>query len=351
MILLLPRAARADSGAVGDLGGDGAVTAADAAVALRAAYGLIRLDNAESITADVTGNMTVGAADAKAMLLLAVGRIGSFADLGQTPGDSLLGEKFIEKFSYTGTVADADEYRSRYVSVTVRPFFEAGASGYVADVYVHGVASLRTAFSGGAYRAKESLETTLQLAVKNGASLAVNGDMYSQRSAGPIVRNGVWYDESIDQREDICVLYTSGEMATFSAGKAGREQIESQGTPWQAFVYGPRLLDDDGKPLKYFAETTASPKHSARTVIGYYEPGHYCFVIVSPRTGDASQGMTFAETAAFMGKLGCKAAYNLAGGTASAMTLCDQPIGASDSARAVSDIVFIAEPAAAGGNP
>ena len=57
-----------------------------------------------------------------------------------------------------------------------------------------------------------------------------------------------------------------------------------------------------------------------RTGIGYYEPGHYCFVVVDGRQGGYSAGMRIERFAQLFADLGCKAAYNLDGGQSSVMT-------------------------------
>ena len=79
-------------------------------------------------------------------------------------------------------------------------------------------------------------------------------------------------------------------------------------------------------------------------VLGYYEPGHYCFVLVDGRQTGYSKGVTIAELAEIVAELGCKSAYNLDGGGSAMISFQDalysQP---SNCEREISDIVLIRE--------
>ena len=83
-----------------------------------------------------------------------------------------------------------------------------------------------------------------------------------------------------------------------------------------------------------------------RAALGYYEPGHYCFVIVDGRQEpDYSYGMQMQDLSKLMYDLGCKEAYNLDGGMTAMMayngSLYSHPCGGG---RSNSDILYIAEP-------
>ena len=119
---------------------------------------------------------------------------------------------------------------------------------------------------------------------------------------------------------------------------------------WQVFLFGPSLLDEEGKAIGDFTSNVrpANP----RSVIGYYEPGHYCFVQVDGR-GVASalserhnsRGLTMEQLSLLMQDLGCAAAYNLDGG----QSVCSGSPGAScppyKNGRKVDDVVCIIDPA------
>jgi exopolysaccharide biosynthesis protein len=101
------------------------------------------------------------------------------------------------------------------------------------------------------------------------------------------------------------------------------------------------MLLKDGQPMETFnsKENPLNP----RTAIGYYEPGHYCFVVVDGRQTD-SKGMTTKDLSKLFYSLKCKAAFNLDGGQSAEMAfmgkLYNTPFGGG---RAINDIVYIAD--------
>ena len=82
-----------------------------------------------------------------------------------------------------------------------------------------------------------------------------------------------------------------------------------------------------------------------RCAIGYYEPGHYCLVVVDGRQRGYSLGLEMTELSKLMKQLGCAEAYNLDGGMTAMMAygteLYSQPCGGG---RQNCDIVYVAEP-------
>lgn len=76
-------------------------------------------------------------------------------------------------------------------------------------------------------------------------------------------------------------------------------------------------------------------------IYGYYEPGHYCFLLVDGREPGYSRGMFLEEEAAIFEHLRCKAAYNLDGGHSSFMTLQDKIVNTPYKAEhKISDGIF-----------
>lgn len=341
---LVVGAARADAGSTGDPNADGVISAADAAKTLRAAQGMESLNAQQSAAADATGNMEVGSPDAVAMLLYAAGRIDAFSQLSLVTPDSLLGERHMDRFSYRGTQIKNTGYQSRDVSVTITQATKEDYVYLVADIYVQHLSSFQTAFAGGAYLGGREL--TQDIAKKNGAILAINGDGYSSQKLGPMVRNGVWYRDSMDRGTDLCVLYQNGELKTYAADSITVETLE-QSDVYQIWSGGPRLLSDDGTPLSSIHSERLMDSHSARTAIGYYEPGHYCFVVVDGSQNPDSNGATLLQLADLLGSLGCRQAYMLSGGNSSVMTMQHRLLNTIlEGGRTVSDIIYLCEPRA-----
>lgn len=336
-------AALAESAPVGgDGNGDGRVDASDAAAVLRTAMGLAEADNAAAVRMDVTGNQAVGTADAQAILLFCAGRLQAFRDLLSAAHGGLLGESQLPRFSYQGVQKRTHSYQSAQVSVTVSAHAQNNLYYYVADIYVQDITSLFAAFGSGGYGQGRAL--TKDLAAENAAVIAVNGDGYSGRTLGPMVRNGVWYRRTVDPDADICVLCRSGELKVYDAGSVEIAAIEAD-DPYQTWVCGPRLMDDAGQPVRAFANSLNILERAARTCIGYYAPGHYCLVTVDGTSNPLSEGATLTELSDIMVSLGCKAAYNLTGGQSAAMAPADGLVSVPHTReRTVSDIICIREP-------
>ena len=108
--------------------------------------------------------------------------------------------------------------------------------------------------------------------------------------------------------------------------------------------FGPMLLDGEGRSMHEFDTTVAAA--NPRTAIGYYEPGHYCFVAADGRGCEGSSGCTMEELSKLFEDLGCAAAYNLDGGQSSVMVWNSGSMTVNSPAnggRPVSDIIYIPE--------
>ena len=141
-----------------------------------------------------------------------------------------------------------------------------------------------------------------------------------------------------------CVLYQDGTMATYGPSQFDPEAALEQGI-LQTWIFGPRLLDDSGKALTSFDTWDYIKKTHPRTALGYYEPGHYCFVTVDGRQPGYSRGMSLPELAQVFEGLGCAAAYNLDGGHTVFMTLENRYVNHSyKPSKTISDCICICEP-------
>ena len=270
---------------------------------------------------------------------------GSGLEEGETAGTTTqssapISEKFAEKYSDTPVIT-SDSYVTNGVSVSVSEHqtSDGSVTYYVADIYLKDVTSLRSALAQDTYGSgyRDSIEN---MALLNQALLAVNGDYYGNTNEGVVIRNGVIYRAN-PTNCDVCVLYYDGTMKVMPGSSFTVEDAIADGA-WQAWTFGPALLDGNGNALENFSSTNRIISANPRTAIGYYEPGHYCMIVVDGR--GESDGMTLSELSQLFEDLGCKAAYNLDGGNSSVMVWNDEVINdPSGGGRASSDAVMIAE--------
>lgn len=210
---------------------------------------------------------------------------------------------------------------------------------YMADIYVTGVKHIETAFASGEY-GKNIRDDVDDMASENNAVLAISGDFYGNSESGVVIRNGVLYRTKVNDA-DICVLYTDGTMQTYSPEEFDADKVIASGA-WQAWTFGPALLDGSGNVLSTFNSTSYLNSKNPRGAIGYVDKGHYVLVVVDGRKEGHSTGTTLTELAQIMSDMGCKTAYNLDGGKSAIMVYNDEVINKpSDGGRTISDIIYI----------
>ena len=286
---------------------------------------------------DMTGNGVVDAVDEAALQLYLAGKLPEPDQLPALLENSLLGEAYFEKFCYTGEERGEGFYRNDVVSMTLERVEEDALSYYVADIYVRDLSCFRTAIANDAV-SRWAEEPVVDMAARTEAVIAVSGDYYSARPTGLMARNGVWYRETIDRARDVCVLYLDGTMETYSPKQIDLEAIKARGV-WQVWGFGPGLLDADGQPKTTFLSKVrpANP----RSAIGYYEPGHYCLVVVEGRGVNDSMGISLEDFSKLFHALGCRAAYNFDGGATAIMADAAGTISEQSKPRGCSDIVYL----------
>ena len=249
-----------------------------------------------------------------------------------------LAEKFADRFTDSVTVTE-NSYTSPDISITVDEVNEENLTYYVADIYVRNIDCFQTALAENTYGSgfRDSIE---DMAVLNNALLAVNGDYYGNTTEGVVIRNGVIYRANPTDC-DVCVLYYDGSMKVMPGSSFSVEEAVEDGA-WQAWTFGPALLDAGGNPITAFGSTSRITNANPRTAIGYYEPGHYCLVVVDGR-GESS-GISLPRLSRLFDTLGCIAAYNLDGGNSSIMVWGNEVINnPSGGGRESSDALLIAE--------
>ena len=135
-------------------------------------------------------------------------------------------------------------------------------------------------------------------------------------------------------------MFQDGSMQTYSRRDVDLDAIIAQGA-YQSWAFGPMLLKD-GQVMSEFNSTVN--RANPRSAIGYYEPGHYVFVLIDGRQDGYSVGMTTAEMSQLFYDMGCKVAYNLDGGQSAVMAwqgeVANRPYNGG---RSTSDIIYITD--------
>jgi exopolysaccharide biosynthesis protein len=161
-----------------------------------------------------------------------------------------------------------------------------------------------------------------------------------------VLRNGVLYRYP-KADFDVFVLYDDGSVVIYPKRSIRTEQDWAKAfeNAWQAWSFWPSLLDENGKQYENLRASLfpVVANRNPRTGIGYYEPGHYCLVVVDGRDGDTAPGASIEEFASVFESLGCVQAYNLDGGGTSRMAYRGEIITHPSQDRVLPDIILAAE--------
>ena len=290
-----------------------------------------------------------------------------------TPEPIPLSEKFPEKFSDTpneqsfdkdnvvGTLPDGTKkaliytYSGIDAAVDIYHYQKGKLEYQVADIYVRDANCFKTNYSISYHRN----QITQFYAEQVHAVVATNGDNFNSGKIedGIVIRNGaqLYPEDGARQTKftrDLCVLYSDGSMKVYDCvlDQIDYDEILSN-YPRQAFYFGPSLLNSDGTAKTKFNSNLG--KINPRTVLGYYEPGHYALIVVlgtrdmvdyrGKNLGNGkSPGMTLIELSSLCEQLGFTMAYNLDGGGSSSMVWNQTVFGHND--RTHSDILAVVDP-------
>lgn len=256
------------------------------------------------------------------------------ADDGGGEGWFSFPKRFWQKKPIVRTEGDTAWYLSDRIEIGFTSYYNVNGCDAitVADVYLKEITSLTTRLARDTY-GKGQRAIPSQIARGTDAVLRLTGDNYSFREDTAVLRNGIMYSRGKKENE-VCVLYWTGEMEFYPAGTYDAAAV-TENAPYQIWSSGPVLLDEEGKPRELTPLLTDLNRR--RLAVGYYEPGHYCFVLMD---GDVSS-RTLAET---MQSLGCKGAYELCSGRSCSMALSlgDSVLSTTDrEVAACSDIIMV----------
>ena len=266
-----------------------------------------------------------------------------FADFSEKFGDLFLeeGEEIIQEELI---------YRSQDIYIEITPMRRLASDIYVADIYVRSVENFQRAY--GKNKWKSTAQKVKVISQANDAILGMTGDNSHNLTAGWVIGNGKVLRKSSNRKRDLCLIYRDGTMETIEAQNVDNNWLKEKAATneiWHCFLFGPALLDAEGKAKTKF-NSNVGPTNP-RSVIGYYEPGHYCFVQIDGRGAKSklepkkkSTGLKLKDLSLLMEELGCKAAYNLDGGQSSMMYFGNDLISVPyNNGRSAGDIVIIKE--------
>ena len=241
-------------------------------------------------------------------------------------------------------VSTATSYQDENITITLTEYREYDTSIYVADITLSSPEYLQTALAQNAY-GRNVTEKTSEMAVENGAILAINGDYYGSQESGYVLRNGVLYRDIAERGQEDLVIYEDGSFEIITEDEVTAQELLDRGAV-QILSFGPALVTGGDVSVTAGEEVGKARSSNPRTAIGVIDDLHYVFVVSDGRT-DESEGLSLYQLAEFMSELGAETAYNLDGGGSSSMVFNGNVInnpttsGNRIKERSVSDIVYI----------
>ena len=183
----------------------------------------------------------------------------------------------------------------------------------------------RTALAGK-YPSKTTARVE-QMAERNNAVLAINGDFFNYHDSGIAYRNGRRMRFNANNLRELLIIDEAGDFHYLrpTSKKAWDAYIANGGTVLHTYWFGPNLIQEDGQPMQRFTnnENNGPLMQAQRMVIGQTGPLEYMIVCCEgPESTDfAGQGFTLPQMAQLCYQLGMDNAYNLDGGVSTTMVL------------------------------
>lgn len=251
-------------------------------------------------------------------------------------------------FTEEGVEQGEEYYKSSNISITITTLSEnksqytgRSLTGFIADIYIKDITSFRHGYAKGSFSAG-GYKRIEKLAKSYDAILAMSGDFCHKGKNCVVIHDGELVQDSGKYTMDLCVLYKDGTVETYAPEDIDVEAIMAK-DPWQSWNFGPILLNKKGMAAKTFNLPDSIAGRNPRAALGYYEPGHYCFVCIDGRKSSYSLGLSISELAQFMEDLGCKVAYNLDGGLSSQIVFMGERLNNPIGDRSVRDILYIVD--------
>lgn len=244
------------------------------------------------------------------------------------PKLGVLDGKFADKFVTGSPVITKTSYQSEQLAIFITHVVDDSKTitkhtynYYMADVYFQNMENFRSAPAKSWEKKWDSGNDWLaNVAKNNNAIFAISGDFTLTRKTGLVTRNGEVLRTKHDTARDVGVIYLDGHMETYTAQNTPVEELTTDPNVWQILGFGPELLDENGQPKTKFNDPNKVSRANIRNVVGYIEPGHYCFVYVPPyKTRRDDTCLDMESLSKLMYSLGCVRAYNLDGGGTAGM--------------------------------
>ena len=145
-------------------------------------------------------------------------------------------------------------------------YCEADTTVYVADILLSSSEYLKTAFAQNSY-GKNVTEKTSEMAARENAVLAINGDYYGAQEKGYVLRSGKLYRSEAEKGQEDLVIYQDGTFEIISEEDIAAEELLEQGAQ-EILSFGPALIQEGDICVTEEDEVGKAMASNPRTAIG-----------------------------------------------------------------------------------
>lgn len=195
---------------------------------------------------------------------------------------------------------------------------------YIAHIRMRNIDSFRTGLASNLANAA-NLMPPWQLARSYRAVLAITGDNLTQaekEAKGILIRNGRFYSDYA--REDTIAFVGNMDMKIIDKGAMSGTQLLDSGVQ-NSYSFGPTLVKN-GQINENASKHRVAHHANPRCGIGIIEPGHFVAIVCDGRDAARAYNVTMDDFAKMFYELGVTDAYNLDGGSSTAMVFMGENI-------------------------
>lgn len=214
------------------------------------------------------------------------------------------------------------EYRTDKLSIIVDRIHARNAEDgpvcyQIAHIRMRGENAFRPGLRGEGVHAGIRTDLPWQMAREYKAVLAITGDNLNRADThlkGILIRKGFVYSDN--QAQDTLAFYPDMTMRIYKPRTTTPEALLAEGVT-DTYSFGPTLMLDGA--IDRTGRRGALGAMNPRCGIGYVEPGHFIAITVDGRQSSYSRGVSMKQFAHLFYINGCTLAYNLDGGSSTAM--------------------------------
>lgn len=237
-------------------------------------------------------------------------------------------------------------YENNGIRIEITKHEIPGTIYFTVELWLSDITQLRSAFSSGKFDAET--ETVWDIAQRNNAIFAFNGDFATFNNGGIIIRNGELFRTNkstrqmlmIDQNGDFQIMVDSPQKPKEKASEMLADGI------WHTCVFGPVLVENS-MPVKLPKDFFISTKGALepRTAIAQLGPLHYLVIIADGRLEGYSEGLSLSQLQELFMQYSAITAFNLDGGGSTTLYFNGEVLNvpATGHLRRVPDIFYIAK--------